>query len=215
MFETEVPIPVMTIDNPRIMPFVIRGEDSQIEIRLTNHGLIAAEQVQINVPEHPDFEIIPLIKTIDVFPARSSMTVPVLVRAKNTAPFLPATRLSRPSGRPLGKSSTGKTFTGCDPIPKMEVKWSWICGPDRRWHGLNAELEFTCVERDCGKEIEDFLESKLDQLGDNAKEFVKNGGGAVRDLGNLPASCLCDIAEIIAVCSGVKDECALSLLKAA
>jgi len=36
-FEAEVPIPVVTIDNPLLMPIVVRGEDTQINISVTNH----------------------------------------------------------------------------------------------------------------------------------------------------------------------------------
>ncbi len=42
-FEANVPWPVVTVDQPLIVPLVFPGEVTQMEITLTNHGLIAAQ----------------------------------------------------------------------------------------------------------------------------------------------------------------------------
>jgi uncharacterized membrane protein len=54
-FETNVPAPVVTVDNPFIIPVVTQGEDTEIDLSITNHGLIAANNVTISVPVTPGF----------------------------------------------------------------------------------------------------------------------------------------------------------------
>src|SRR5690606_967300 len=46
-FEANVPWPVVTVDQPLIVPLVFPGEVTQMEITLTNHGLIAAQGLQL------------------------------------------------------------------------------------------------------------------------------------------------------------------------
>jgi hypothetical protein len=62
VFETEVPIPVVTVDNPRNSILIAAGGETQVEMKLSNHGLIAAERVTIEVPQHPVLEFTPLVE---------------------------------------------------------------------------------------------------------------------------------------------------------
>lgn len=193
VFEAEVPIPVVTIDNPLLMPLVVRGQDTQMEVRLTNHGLIAAERVSVIVPEHPDYEVIPLIEAIDVLPAKSSMSIPVLVRAKPTVQFA---TLSDLENRRLLKRQ-GTTFTGCQVYPKLEVKWSFVCGPDRRWHLEQAQIIAVPADESCWDKIKDLLKDK-----------VKGGVMNPKDLLEWKSH-LCDLAAVLASCV---DECLGSIV---
>jgi len=74
---------VVTLDKPFTMPLVIPGHESQINFTLRNHGLIAAEQVKIIVPEDPDFIFTPLISEIPVLAAKSEITIPVTIRLRD------------------------------------------------------------------------------------------------------------------------------------
>jgi Lectin C-type domain/Bacterial pre-peptidase C-terminal domain/CARDB len=205
VFETEVPIPVVTVDNPKILPLIKAGGEGQVEIKLTNHGLIAAERVTITPPDDPYLEVEPLVGVIDVLPAMSSITIPIRLRSK----VVPGPAVAGEGGQGGGIPSCGKSFTGCEGVPKIGVKWSWICGPDRRWHGLNAELEYTCANPDCWENVKNFLEGKL---GSNAKKLIM---GETVDLKKLPKECACDIANILAICAGITDPCALAAIQAA
>ncbi len=210
VFETEVPIPVVTLDNPQIGLLIRAGGESQFELKLSNHGLIAAERVTVTVPIDDSFEFTPLVEVVDVLPAKSTISIPVTVRAKPGAPTL---AFNGPNGggifAPADLPSCGKTFTGCDALPEIKVKWSWICGADRRWHGLQADLEMSCAKPDCWDNLQDLLEDKLK---DNAKKVIKGKG---IDLKGLPTDCACDLINAAAICLGITDPCALALMKAA
>src|SRR5206468_9149828 len=87
VFETKVPVPVVTLDNPKITPIIRAGGEGQVELHLSNHGLIAAERVTIEPPQDPYLEVEPLVRVVDVLPAMSSITIPVRIRARASAPL--------------------------------------------------------------------------------------------------------------------------------
>jgi hypothetical protein len=201
VFQTEVPVPVVTLDNPDLAFLVRAGGEGQIELRLSNHGLIAAERLTVTVPQMDGFELTPLVDVIDVFPAKSSLTIPIRVRSKGAPP---------PGGFVAADLPTcGKTITGCDSLPKIDIKWSWICGADRRWHGLQPDIDLSCAKEECWDLVKDFLEGKLE---DNAKNLLK---GETINIKDLPTDCACDIINILAQCLGITDACILSTLQAA
>ena len=78
-----VPLPNVTIDNPFIMPLVEQGGETQLNLSLTNHGLIAATQAHLVVEDNPNFILTPLIDQIGTIPAQSSLTIPVRIRARD------------------------------------------------------------------------------------------------------------------------------------
>jgi Ca2+-binding RTX toxin-like protein len=81
VFETDVPIPTVTIDPPSIdvADLDVVGEVMQVNMTVTNHGLIAADNVKLNFGDHPFYKIEPLIKDIGPLAAKSSLTIPVTV----------------------------------------------------------------------------------------------------------------------------------------
>jgi hypothetical protein len=97
-FETEVPMPVVTVDEPFIMPLVIRGHTTQFNMTLRNHGLINAEQVQIRVPIDDTYIIEPLIDVIDILPAKSEVTIPVTIRFREAGEELATASDLEPAG---------------------------------------------------------------------------------------------------------------------
>ncbi|MDO8268888.1 MAG: CARDB domain-containing protein, partial [Moraxellaceae bacterium] len=97
-FETEVPMPVVTVDEPFVMPLVIRGHTTQFNITLRNHGLINAEQVQIRVPIDDTYIIEPLVDFIDILPAKSEVTIPVTIRFREPGEELATAGDLQPSG---------------------------------------------------------------------------------------------------------------------
>jgi hypothetical protein len=82
VFETEVPIPVVVMENPYKVPLVVEGEVTQFDIKLTNHGLIAANNVRLHIPYDPVYEVTPLVTNLGVMPARSSVTVPTTIQLR-------------------------------------------------------------------------------------------------------------------------------------
>ena len=92
-FETAVPIPVITIDPPVIDLALITAAETQIMVTITNHGLIAANNMRLSFPTHPLWEFTPLITQVGTLPARSGLTIPLIIR-KLAAP-VGVTALSR------------------------------------------------------------------------------------------------------------------------
>jgi ELWxxDGT repeat protein len=80
-FETNVPVPTVTVDPPSIDFGELQsiGQIMQIEMTVTNHGLIAADNVNLGFGTHPFYKIEPLIDSIDLLSAKSSVTVPVRI----------------------------------------------------------------------------------------------------------------------------------------
>ena len=85
VFETNVPVPVVTIDTPFIMPLVVEDRWTQVELSLTNHGLIAAQGLTIQLPTSPYYELEVLTSDIGVIPAKTTVQVPVRIRGKTSA----------------------------------------------------------------------------------------------------------------------------------
>ncbi|WP_276482472.1 MBG domain-containing protein [Paraflavitalea pollutisoli] len=83
-FETHVPMPVVTIDMPKDMPQLSGSETFAFNVTLTNHGLIAAENVELNLPkEDPEYEFVTNYVSANLN-AQSSIQVPVIMRRRTT-----------------------------------------------------------------------------------------------------------------------------------
>lgn len=77
-FDTQVPAPVLTLDSDPI-PLIAPGQTGQMNLQLTNHGLIAADDVSLIVPTDPEYTFTPLTSNIGTLDAEQTMTIPVLV----------------------------------------------------------------------------------------------------------------------------------------
>jgi hypothetical protein len=75
------PIPTVTIDPPLIdlINLQVIGQMMQVDMTVTNNGLIAANNVRLYFGEHPFYKIEPLIENIGTLGAKSSMTIPVRI----------------------------------------------------------------------------------------------------------------------------------------
>src|SRR4029450_2674317 len=52
VFETVVPVPVVTIEPNVIDLAEIQGDEAQIDLKITNHGLIAAKETRVHFRPH-------------------------------------------------------------------------------------------------------------------------------------------------------------------
>ncbi len=80
VFETAVPLPVITIEPASVDLAEIVGPEGQVNFRITNHGLIAAKNSRLEIPTHPDWIFEPLISEFGDLPAKTSLTVPMTIR---------------------------------------------------------------------------------------------------------------------------------------
>ena len=196
VFETEVPIPSIVCENPNVMPFVSPGVPTRINLKFRNVGLVAAEQFQIDPIFTKDWDVEPLVKYIDVFPAKSEMSIPFIVK-RHVAGTVPTRRQARLQGA-----------DSCNEYPVLQARFSWICGEDRRWHGLS--LEFEPVEVECNPG--DLLAQIAQCVGGNALDSFDDFDFREAVSGCLQESA-CDIAMQIAACS--RNNCLVGLVNLA
>ena len=79
-FETVVPIPVVTVEPAVIDLAEITADVTQMEIKISNHGLIAANNTRLTLPTHPLWEFESIVNQIGTLPANSSLSVPLTIR---------------------------------------------------------------------------------------------------------------------------------------
>jgi RHS repeat-associated protein len=78
-FQTDVPAPVVTITAPASIPTLVPGQSASFNVTITNHGLIAAQGVTLDLPTDPEYTFTALSTDIGVLPAQSSVVVPITV----------------------------------------------------------------------------------------------------------------------------------------
>ncbi|MCB1126245.1 MAG: hypothetical protein KDM81_07100, partial [Verrucomicrobiae bacterium] len=132
-FETVVPTPVITVEPSVIDLAKVTTDITQVNITITNHGLIAADAARLNVPTHPDWLFEPLIEEIGILPARSSLSIPMTIRRVKGAvglaslpqPRAPTSELSEGARQLLNRASlkAGPCHTSAT------VTWEVKCGP--------------------------------------------------------------------------------------
>ncbi len=191
VFETEVPIPNVIVEEPYIMPLVIQGETNQFEISLRNEGLIAAENVDLVVPNHPDFVIQPLVRRIGTIPAKSRLTIPVLISQRVGGLAGGAgggDENAEPGFQPAGGGCEIDTAP-CLPKIGLGVTYTYVCGANGVTQQRGIDLSPVCLARDVAACIEAVLQSA------GSLHSLRNGGNA--------ANFACDLLAAILQCAGV------------
>jgi hypothetical protein len=117
-FETVVPAPVITVEPAVIDLGQITTGVAQVDIKVTNHGLIQADNFHLQFPTHPLWEFSPLIDEVGVLPARSSLTIPLTIRKVGGGPALSGATISGSGTHGGGPCHTSANAT-----------WELICGP--------------------------------------------------------------------------------------
>jgi Ca2+-binding RTX toxin-like protein len=146
VFETDVPIPTVTIDPPSIdlADLDVVGDTTQINMTLTNWGSIAANDVNLNFGNHPFYKIEPLIEDIGELPAKSSLTIPVQI-----------TRIADFDNL-ANNNSELKTLAATQETPSVpcsinaDLTWDYVCGP--RVIQKSTPLAVINVEGNCRDE---------------------------------------------------------------
>ncbi len=105
-FETNVPMPVVTIDMPKDMPALSGTETYAFNVTLTNHGLIAAENVQLNLPtQDVEYEFVTNY-VAGTLAAQQSIQIPVIMKRRGVP--LPGGKMGT-SLAALGLSARGSS----------------------------------------------------------------------------------------------------------
>ncbi|MBI5388724.1 MAG: immunoglobulin domain-containing protein [Verrucomicrobia bacterium] len=120
VFETVVPIPVVTVEPSSFDLSKLTNEFTQIDLVVTNHGLIAANNTRLYFGSDPLWKFTPLISQIGRLPARSSLRIPLAIQS-----------LEQPTGArlisPASAQAKGGGGGACS-IP-AGVCWEIVCGP--------------------------------------------------------------------------------------
>ncbi len=133
VFETFVPIPVVTIEPNVIDLAEISADVTQIDLRISNHGLIAANELRLGFSRHPDWQLEPLVSELGALPARSSLVIPCTIRRLRTPALASAVRgVGLHGGGPCGL--TGGAF------------WTLICGTK---HSYSTPIQILNAGSDC------------------------------------------------------------------
>ncbi|MDB6065752.1 MAG: delta-60 repeat domain protein [Pedosphaera sp.] len=79
-FQTQVPWPVLTITPGAINLCSLNGDSNEIDLVITNNGLIAAQGLQFVVGTNTDWALQPLATNLGDLGAESSIVVPLIVK---------------------------------------------------------------------------------------------------------------------------------------
>ncbi len=106
VFETVVPAPVVVIEPSYIDLRELTEEVTQINLTITNHGLIAANDVALTFASTADWQVTALAENLGTLAAKSSLTVPLIIR-----------NLSGDFAR-----------SGACAAPRGQTEWCYDCG---------------------------------------------------------------------------------------
>jgi hypothetical protein len=82
-FETAVPKPVIVVE-PSVIDLADMVENErQVNITISNHGLIAAQDARLTLPSHPDYDFRSIVTELGALPAQSTLTIPVVVQRRS------------------------------------------------------------------------------------------------------------------------------------
>ncbi len=175
VFETEVPVPNVVIEEPQVMVVVAPGKVSQFEMKLTNHGLIAANDVTVDVPYHSTYLITPLVQNVGKIPAKSSVTIPVTVQFRATASGGAVAAAGGGAGGPQAADDPGcslEDINACLPKIPLRARYSYPCGGNNVSQSRSLDLSVICAGLDaqeCWENLRELIGSgNLISVGCNA-----------------------------------------------
>jgi hypothetical protein len=120
VFETAVPIPVVTVEPALIDLDEVVQDRTEIEFTITNHGLISANELRLFFSNSAGWRFTVLQSELGDLPARSSVTVPVVLERLTGA-------------RGAGLAAGG----GC---PSGGAQWTLQCGGSNRGYGAGIGM---------------------------------------------------------------------------
>ena len=133
-FETDVPVPVVTIHPAMFDLADVQGDLAQVTLQVTNHGLVAAEEFTLTVGTHPNWEIIPLVTNFGRLPAQSSLSIPVTLRRIGGSEPSPAPQLAKHAAK--SSSSSGSASCGVS----LGAFWNLLCGEHKKNYGTQVSF---------------------------------------------------------------------------
>ncbi len=140
-FETNVPAPVVTVEPASVDLSTFSSDTTQINFTLTNHGLIAAQQVELKFADDAVWKITPLAGNVGTLAAKQTVVIPVKFQRVTPAP---AARMAfaLASAPPTGPPAVGK----CN-IPGA-VDYGFPCGG--QFQPRRSDVNIYNADGNCG-----------------------------------------------------------------
>lgn len=193
-FETQVPAPVITVEPAHEKLEIEIGSTYIGEFRVTNHGLVALENVEITPNFGPGLKVDVLITDLSRIGAKETVIIPYRLtvnRFKSPEPVDP-----------------------CSTIPmEIAVRGEWVCTWDGRWVPTGGRITRTIVP----KETYDLL-GVCDQQCDWCSCLFSSTAGALckclrngdlckcaKALGGANAEGICGCAALVTSSGGTED----------
>jgi hypothetical protein len=84
-FEANVPAPAVTLEPALIDLRDIPADAVQVVVKVTNHGLVGVGSCALQFPDHPHYRFTPLVENVGALPARTTISIPVLIERLTTS----------------------------------------------------------------------------------------------------------------------------------
>ena len=144
-FETEVPMPVVTLTGPESVPIdsMAVGESRLLYYTMTNHGLIRANNVMLHLPKPTEEFTMQALAHTDAFEleAKQSVVIPVVFTRISDGTKEVKSRQNKVAG---ATTVWGTTFMNC--MASMDYEYGAICGSSLKGNkgALNLALR-ACI----------------------------------------------------------------------
>ena len=194
-FETTVPVPVVTVEFPTGIFVVIDDEPTQLELTVTNHGLIEALDVEIDIPDVDGLHASVMSERIDVIPAKTSIKIPIILTGveEESPNSLSCNSL-------LGTNDASGAANALVKCLGAQTKYSYVCGKkkDGSPRKVNKYANAATKVLKAGKDFYDKAKSCIDCGKDIA---TRNISGGYKDclcgcMSSFMPDCVCALADV-------------------
>ena len=131
IFQTNVPAPVVTISPAQVdltqLQFDANGQ-AVVYLTITNHGLIAANDVALNLPTRSDYALTAPTTSFGTLAALSTVIVPVTITNLALAPASIKAAMAHDSTQMIGSRSVTALDSGGGGCFAATVEWDYFCG---------------------------------------------------------------------------------------
>lgn len=182
VFETYVPAPALFVDPP-ILHLDSYPDEYQTEFTITNIGWIAANNARAIPWPSEEYDVIPLAEDLGDIPARSSVTLPVLLKKKQP-----------PQPGAFGPERSLLLLGDCSFGMGMFVYYEYVCGEDNKDRRVPVGIQMPSY--DCPAEGTPKLYSIQDIPGGMYWDTGSAGGGGYAwDEGGYQLSDSCNLCQ--------------------
>ena len=142
-FETNVPMPVVTIDAPKELPELFGNDTYSFNVTLVNEGLITARDVELNLPSDSEYEFITNYVPTDLL-AQQAIQVPVIMRRIDAPGLVNNDKAFKNTDEVsdfLGTTNRIQNM-GLNCVDVFTVAYWYECGPNGVWQYAGQSTVF-------------------------------------------------------------------------